>query len=78
VFTLLALELVGHPEQRAADHGAVVVGEIHDPSFDNEVAKFNLATSYDFRLSSFTPINRVADDRRIACEMMSAHLKPCA
>src|SRR5579871_6501963 len=41
VFTLLVFEVVGHPEQRAVDHGAVVAGEVHDPSLDDEAAEFD-------------------------------------
>ena len=41
VFALIALELVGHPEQCAVDDGAVVAGQIHDPSLDDEAAEFD-------------------------------------
>lgn len=40
VVTLLAFELVGHPDQSAVDRGAVVAGEINDPGFDHEAAEF--------------------------------------
>ena len=40
-FALIALELVGHPEQCAVDHDAVIAGEIHDPSLDHETAEFD-------------------------------------
>ncbi len=41
MFTLLALELVCHPKQRAVDHGAVVAGEVHNPGLDDEAAEFD-------------------------------------
>ncbi len=41
VFTLLVFELVGHPEQRAVDHGAIIASEVHDPGFDDEAAEFD-------------------------------------
>ena len=41
VFTLLAFELVGHPEHRAVDHRAVVSGEVHDSGLDDEAAEFD-------------------------------------
>src|SRR5579863_2529191 len=40
-FTLLAFELVGHPEQRAVDHGAIFAGQVHDPGLDDEAAEFD-------------------------------------
>lgn len=40
-FAVLALELVGYPEQRAVDHGAVVSGEVHDPGLNDEAAEFD-------------------------------------
>ena len=40
-FALIAFELVYHPEQRAEDRGAVVTGQIYDPSFDEETAQFD-------------------------------------
>src|SRR6185437_6264548 len=41
VFALIALELVGDPEQCAVDHGAVVAGQFDNPGLDDETAKFN-------------------------------------
>ena len=41
MFTLIALELVGHPEQCAVDHGAIVAGQVHDPGLDDEAAEFD-------------------------------------
>ena len=41
MLTVLALELVGHPEKGAVDSGAVVVGEIDDAGFDDEAAKLD-------------------------------------
>lgn len=38
MFTLLALELIGHPEQRAVDHCAVVAGQVHDTRLDDKSA----------------------------------------
>jgi hypothetical protein len=35
------LELVGHPEQRAKDGGAIIAGQVHDTSLDDEAAEFN-------------------------------------
>ncbi len=45
MFAVLAVELFANPEQRAIDHGAVIVREVHDPSLDHEPAKFNEVTS---------------------------------
>ena len=41
VFTLLAFELVGHLEQRAVDRGAIIAGQVPDPSLDDEAAEFD-------------------------------------
>lgn len=41
MLTVLALELFGHPQERAVDGGAVVVGEIDDAGFDDETAEFD-------------------------------------
>ena len=41
MFALIALELVGHPEQRAVDDGAIVAGQVHDPGLDDEAAEFD-------------------------------------
>ena len=30
LFALIAFELVGHPEQRAEDDGAIIAGQVHD------------------------------------------------
>jgi hypothetical protein len=35
-FPFLALELVGHPKQRAVDHSAIIIGQVHDLGFDDE------------------------------------------
>jgi len=40
-FALVAFELLGDPEQRAVDHDTVVAGQVHDPSFHDEAAKFD-------------------------------------
>ena len=40
-FVLIALELVGHPEQRAEDDGAIIAGQVHDASFHDEAAEFD-------------------------------------
>ena len=41
MFTVLALELVGDPEQRAEDGGAIIAGQVHDASLDDETAEFD-------------------------------------
>ncbi len=41
MFSLLALELVGHPKQRAVDHSAIIAGQVHDPGLDDEPAEFD-------------------------------------
>lgn len=38
LLALIALELVGHPEHRAVDHGAVIAGQVHDARLDDEAA----------------------------------------
>jgi hypothetical protein len=30
VLALIALEFVGHPAQRAVDHGAIIAGQVHN------------------------------------------------
>jgi hypothetical protein len=40
-FTLLAFELVGHPEQRTVDHGAIIAGQVYDPGLNDEAAEFD-------------------------------------
>lgn len=40
-FALVAFELVSTPEQRAENHGAVVAGQVHDASFDDEATEFD-------------------------------------
>ena len=40
-FTLIAFELVGHPKQRAKDGGAIIAGQLHDASLDDETAQFD-------------------------------------
>src|SRR5204863_9448101 len=40
-FALIAFELVCHPEQRAEDGGAIIAGQVHHTSFDDEAAQFN-------------------------------------
>ena len=39
VFALIALEPVGHPKQRAVDHGAIIAGQVHDPGLDDEAGE---------------------------------------
>jgi hypothetical protein len=41
MFALIALELVSHPKQRAVDRGAIIAGQLHDASLDNEPAQFD-------------------------------------
>jgi hypothetical protein len=38
---LIALELVGHPKQRAENDGAIIAGQIHHTSLDDEAAQFD-------------------------------------
>ena len=40
-FALIALELVGAPEQRAEDDGAIIAGQVNDPGFDDEPTEFD-------------------------------------
>ena len=40
-FTVLAVELFGHPDHRAVDHGAVVAGQVYDPGLDDKAAEFD-------------------------------------
>jgi hypothetical protein len=41
LFALIASQLVGDPEQRAKNDGAVVAGQVHDASFHDEAAEFD-------------------------------------
>ena len=41
LFALIAFELVCHPEQRAEDDGAIIAGQVHDASLDDEAAEFD-------------------------------------
>ena len=41
IFALVALELIGHPKQRAKDGGAIIAGQLHDASLDDEAAEFD-------------------------------------
>jgi hypothetical protein len=41
LFALVAFELVGHPEQRAEDDGAIIAGQVHHTSLDDETTKFD-------------------------------------
>jgi hypothetical protein len=38
---VVALELVGHPEQRAKDGGAIIAGQVDYTSLDDEAAEFD-------------------------------------
>ena len=38
MFAALSLELIGDPEHRTVDHGAVVAGQVHDARLDDEAA----------------------------------------
>lgn len=40
-FAVLALELVGHPEQRAVNYGPVIAVRLHNAGFDDEAAEFD-------------------------------------
>ena len=44
MFALIALELVGYPEQRAVDDGAVVAGEVDDSRLNDKAAEFDQMT----------------------------------
>jgi hypothetical protein len=39
MFALIALELVGHPEQRAVDHDAIIARQGHDTGLDDEAGE---------------------------------------
>ena len=41
LFTLIALEILCHPEQRAEDDGAIIAGQVHDTRLDDEAAQFD-------------------------------------
>src|SRR5213595_2791475 len=41
LFALIAFEPVCHPEQRAEDDGAIIAGQIHHTSLDDEAAQFD-------------------------------------
>lgn len=41
MFAALALELFGDPDHCAEDHGAVVVGQVHDACLDDEATEFD-------------------------------------
>lgn len=41
LFALIAFELVCHPEQRAEDDGAIIAGQVHDTSLDDEASQFD-------------------------------------
>jgi len=41
MFAVFAVELFGHPDHRAVDHGAVVAGQVHDARLDDEAAEFD-------------------------------------
>ena len=41
VFTLLAFELICHPDHRAVDRGPIIAGQVHETGFDDEAAEFN-------------------------------------
>jgi len=41
LFAVITFELVFHPEQRAEDDGAIIAGQVHDTSLDDEAAQFD-------------------------------------
>jgi hypothetical protein len=41
LFAFIAFELVCHPEQRAEDDGAIIAGQVHYTSLDDEAAQFD-------------------------------------
>src|SRR5215472_4359007 len=80
LLAVIASELVGHPEQRAVDDGAVVAGQVHDARLDDETAQFNevprALAAFDLprthvmsRLCGLMPVARrsVAQERRPRC-----------
>ncbi len=56
---IIASELVGHPEERAVDHGAIVAGQVHDPGLDDETAEFDqmpgALPAFDLPIAHVTP-----------------------
>lgn len=44
LFTLVALQLVGHPKKRAEDDGAVAAGQVYETGFCDETAEFDEAS----------------------------------
>src|SRR5262245_33217826 len=86
MFALIALELVGHPEQRAIDGGAIIAGQFHDTGFDDEAAEFDelprAPTALDLPCShvmsrpcGLIPVARrsVAQERRPCCGQLLVH-----
>lgn len=41
LFALIAIELVGHPEQSAVDNCAIVIAQINDAGFNDKTAEFD-------------------------------------
>jgi hypothetical protein len=40
-FCPITFELIGHPEQRAEDGGAIIADQVDEPGFDHETAEFD-------------------------------------
>ena len=59
MFSLIALEFVGDPEQRAKDDGAVITGELHDASLDDQAAELDqmsrALTAFDLPAAHIMP-----------------------
>lgn len=41
MFAVLALELIGHPDECTVNDDTVIAGQVHDSSFDDESAEFD-------------------------------------
>lgn len=41
MLTLIALQLVGDPEERSVDGGAIIVGQLDDARLDDKTAEFD-------------------------------------
>jgi hypothetical protein len=41
MFALIALELFGHPEQRAEDDSSIIAGQVHHTRLDDKAAQFD-------------------------------------
>src|SRR5436190_19392736 len=86
MFAPIALQLVGHPEQRAENGDAVVAGQLHDTGFDDKAAEFDemprALAALDLprahlmsRPCGLMPVARrsVAQERRPCCGQFLVH-----